>query len=113
MDFGQLQELNDVIFEEYLAGLREVGWQGDAKLLRLGYVGSAALQNGLSDILSIRGAVDPRRYDRMKLLWGDRSVEENMDRRGELLRFIIGLGDEARELIDQAPAPGRPAELGR
>jgi hypothetical protein len=28
-------------------------------------------------------------------------VEENMDRRGELLRFILGLGDEARGLIEK------------
>jgi len=70
VDLNQLQILSDIVFEEYLAGLREVGWEGDRQLLRLGYTASAALQNGLSDIWPLRGGVDPRKYDRMKLLWG-------------------------------------------
>jgi hypothetical protein len=99
VDLSQLQELSDIVYGEYLAGLQETGWKGDPLVLRLGYVASAALQNGLSDIWPLRGAVDPRRYNRMRLLWGERSVEENMDRRGELLRFILKLGDEARDLM--------------
>lgn len=101
VDFDQLQALNDLVFEQYLAGLRDVGWEGDAKILRLGYTASAALQNGLSDILSLRGGVYPKGYDRMRLLWGERSEEENMERGGELLSFILRMGDEARVLMNE------------
>lgn len=100
VDLGQLKPLNDLVFDSYLDGLRDVGWTGNPKLLRLGYMASIALQNGLSDFWSLRGAVYPDGYPRMRLLWGDRSIEVNMDRRGELLGFILTCADEARSLID-------------
>ena len=101
VDLSHLQELNDLVYEEYLSGLREVGWDGDERQLRLGYITSMALHHGLTDFWSIRGAVYPPGYARMRLLWGDRPVEENMDRRGELIAFLLGKSDEARALIDK------------
>jgi len=100
VDINDMRDLNDLVFEGYLAGFRDVGWTGDPGILRLGYVASIALQNGLMDFWNLRGVIDPRRYPRMRLLWGDRSVEENLDRRGALLRLILELADEARQLIN-------------
>jgi hypothetical protein len=99
-ELSQVQELTDIVFAEYLAGLRDVGWRGDPRSLRLGYVTSAALFNGLGELMSIlRGGLDERARARVIELWGDRPIEENMVRRGELLRFLIGFADEAEELI--------------
>ena len=38
-EFGldRMQELEEIAFEDYLKGLRDVGWQGDPQQVRLGY----------------------------------------------------------------------------
>ncbi|NKB67934.1 MAG: phosphotransferase [Candidatus Latescibacteria bacterium] len=101
---GQVQELADIVFAEYLAGLRDVGWRGDPRALRLGYVTAAVLFNGLGELKSIlRGGLDERARPRVIELWGDRSIEENMARRGQLLRFLIGFADEAEGLLGTLP----------
>lgn len=37
----KMQELEEIAFEGYLEGLREVGWQGDPQQVRLGYVAAS------------------------------------------------------------------------
>jgi hypothetical protein len=37
----KMQELEEIVFEGYLAGLREAGWQGDPQQVRLGYTAAA------------------------------------------------------------------------
>ena len=37
VDLDNAQELEEIVFEGYLAGLRDSGWQGDPRLVRLGY----------------------------------------------------------------------------
>lgn len=36
-DPDRVRELGETCFEGYLAGLRDAGWDGDPKLVRLGY----------------------------------------------------------------------------
>ena len=38
----ELQELEGIVFEGYLEGLREAGWQGDPQQVRLGYTAAGA-----------------------------------------------------------------------
>ena len=38
----KMQELEEIAFEGYLKGLREVGWQGDPQQVRLGYTAASA-----------------------------------------------------------------------
>ena len=47
---GTFKELEDGIFSGYLEGLREVGWRGDAALVRLGYAASSALRYTIGTI---------------------------------------------------------------
>jgi hypothetical protein len=37
VEMDKLQELEEIVIEGYLQGLREVGWQGDPQQVRLGY----------------------------------------------------------------------------
>jgi hypothetical protein len=39
--FDRLPELEQIVFDGYLGGLREAGWQGDPRLVRLGYTASS------------------------------------------------------------------------
>jgi hypothetical protein len=45
-DPAQVGELEATVLDGYLAGLRTAGWMGDARLVRLGYLSSAALWMG-------------------------------------------------------------------
>jgi hypothetical protein len=38
---GNSQELKEIVFEGYLEGLREAGWQGDPQQVRLGYTAAS------------------------------------------------------------------------
>ncbi len=41
VELDKLQELEEIVFEGYLEGLREVGWQGDPQQVRLGYTAAS------------------------------------------------------------------------
>lgn len=47
---GVFQALEKGILTAYLEGLRELGWQGDAELVRLGYAASSALRYTIGTI---------------------------------------------------------------
>jgi len=42
VEMDKLQALEETVFESYLEGLREVGWQGDPRQVRLGYAAASA-----------------------------------------------------------------------
>ncbi|MGH8245782.1 MAG: phosphotransferase, partial [Gammaproteobacteria bacterium] len=44
VEFGRAQELEAIVFDGYLRGLRDAGWRGDAGLVRLGYTVAAPLR---------------------------------------------------------------------
>jgi hypothetical protein len=44
---NQMSWLDHIIFPAYVQGLRDVGWQGDKRLIRLGYAASTVLWDGL------------------------------------------------------------------
>lgn len=46
VDPGQAKALDGAVFEGYVVGLRQAGWQGDERIVRYGYAAAAAL-NGL------------------------------------------------------------------
>src|SRR5439155_4390297 len=42
----QAQELEALVFNSYLDGLRDAGWNGDARLVRFGYAAASVLRYG-------------------------------------------------------------------
>jgi hypothetical protein len=49
VDVSRIADLDAIIFAGYLAGLRDAGWQGDARLARFGFAATAALISGVAD----------------------------------------------------------------
>jgi hypothetical protein len=47
VDPTQGDALDKVVFSGYMGGLRDIGWQGDADLVRFGYTAASALRYGL------------------------------------------------------------------
>jgi len=99
------QHLVEDLFEGYLAGLRDAGWHGDRGAVRFGFTAALALRYGvcggpanLSDLL------DEGRHWVPERRWGH-PIAEIMDRWAGCSRFMLGLADEARELLSRPSQP--------
>lgn len=89
---------DQLVFEQYLAGLADVGWHGDAATVRLGYT-TACLRYGLAlPSIFIDLALDESRHAALEARDGQ-SVTEFADHWAEVQRFIFRRIDEARRLM--------------
>jgi hypothetical protein len=96
----EAQALEEIAFEGYLEGLREAGWRGDPRQVRLGYAAAASLRYRFNDMGRWLAVVLNENLHPMVLqMWG-RPIEEVLDHNAQLARFSNRLADEARELID-------------
>ncbi|UCC63635.1 MAG: hypothetical protein JSV36_00825, partial [Anaerolineae bacterium] len=48
VELARARELNDIVIGGYLDGLRDAGWQGDPRRVRLGYTAATALRTLVS-----------------------------------------------------------------
>jgi hypothetical protein len=98
-------ELDRVVFESYLDGLHDAGWQGDWRAARFGYAASAALKYGCL-VFWLRDAGDLRGHAAWERLAGC-SMAEYIENEGRLVTYLLDLADEARSLIGQWAADSR------
>jgi hypothetical protein len=100
----EMEHLDQLAFAAYLAGLHEVGWQGDKAVIRFGYTATAALFIGLGAL----GVLLPRIEDEQRCVqWEQRlghSYTQIHSRWRELQQFVLTLGDEAQTLLKQLTA---------
>jgi hypothetical protein len=93
-------ELDRVVFENYLDGLRAAGWAGDWRAARFGYAAYSALKYGCPALAFwLRDADDPRSHARWERLSG-RSMAEFVENQGRLVACLLDLTDEARGLLE-------------
>jgi hypothetical protein len=93
-------ELDRTVYESYLGGLRDAGWQGDERLVRFGFTASVALfiavgavGHYLTTILGDEGELTVRR------MMGC-TREDLLDQYALLQKYLLDLGDEASELAN-------------
>jgi hypothetical protein len=99
VDLALAQELEDIVFEGYLEGLRDAGWRGDPRQVRLGYT-AASLRYELIDLGRILATMlDESRHGRYQQIFGH-SIEEDRDHWVQVRSLCESLTDEARELMD-------------
>jgi hypothetical protein len=97
VDAAQVAALDQAVFENYLSGLRDGGWRGDARLPRLGYAAATALRhamvvpqvNLLSDELRLQRAAQRRNC----------SIQEIAAYHATITDHVLALADEARALL--------------
>jgi hypothetical protein len=90
------RELDEAIFEGYLAGLHAAGWRPDRALVRFGYAAFAALKYGGVLPWMFIGA-DASSF----AAWAQgagRPLEEMLHEPIELMAYLLDLLDEARDL---------------
>lgn len=91
---SQLRELDATVFEAYLAGLRDAGWDGDVRLVRLAMCASAIKYDWVTPAMLAR-ASDPRHVG---YGGGTMHAETLFRERGAALMFLAGWAEEARSL---------------
>jgi len=85
VDMIHAQELDNIVFNSYLDGLRDAGWHRDEQLVRLGYAAASALRFGFPILAEqVLG----------------HSIGEASDCWVELRTFLLDMADEARELLN-------------
>jgi hypothetical protein len=94
-DPARVRELGELAFEEYLIGLREGGWEGDARDVRLGYT-AGVIRYGLV-AFGLLGAIEPEVAAEAERAWGP--FGDQLDRYAAVHRYTLDLADEARALI--------------
>ncbi|MCK5921603.1 MAG: phosphotransferase, partial [Methylococcales bacterium] len=97
---AQANALDKVIFEGYVDGLRDAGWQGDSRLARLGYTCAMVLR-GLAGVeQDIKRLLDENNFSELQRAYGDEKIEEVADRYAAVRRFrLIQMAEEARQLL--------------
>jgi Phosphotransferase enzyme family len=94
------RELDQAVFDGYVAGLREAGWQGDLQPARFGYTATAALNFALANVVwQARNAIEtPEEIPLIEAVYGHR-MEVIIEHRSVLHPFLLDLGDEALALM--------------
>lgn len=66
----QLPALERLVYQGYLAGLREAGWAGEERQIRLAFALTAALRFGLMANALLRQVHDPRQHEPLARRYG-------------------------------------------
>jgi hypothetical protein len=99
MSAGKARELDQAVFSGYVEGLRAVGWQGDARLARLGYAVNAFLLTGITWMLFwCESLQEAEGRSELEAIMGA-SVDVAIDQWAEVQPFLLDLGEEAYQLI--------------
>jgi hypothetical protein len=95
------RELTEAALAAYVTGLREAGWDGDERLVRLGFVATAALLYTVGTAgLTMAMIADPTEYPAYEHAMG-LSMAEAVAVWVELSTFTFELVEEARRLLTQ------------
>lgn len=101
LDPADLPALDEALFAGYLAGLRDAGWHGDERPIRLAYVAHAALRN----LFNAVGASLPNEAQRAAAQQNQGYPWEALaERRAAIRPFLLTCASEARGLLDLAGA---------
>ena len=98
---GDLTELADSCLAGYVAGLADVGWHGDPRLVEAGFAATAALRHGpLWGAVELVGMTPEERAPIMRTMGG--SIEEFADRWAAVQRFAYDRLDAVRGVLEAA-----------
>lgn len=91
-------EVDQAVFSGYLEGLREMGWPGDAQVVRFGFVASFVFRVGLMLLWSLSQAIERSPLDGRNEVEGP-SVAEPIEGSAKQARLVLASAGEAYELL--------------
>ena len=95
-----------LLFENYLEGLRNAGWTGEARQLRLGFTAAVSCKylESLMWGASSDWMTDPEQQAQWEKDFGQ-PVQVVLEQAAGLFRYVFQLADEARQLMDELGYP--------
>jgi hypothetical protein len=95
---AQAKDLEQIVFEGYVAGVHETGWHGDSRLIRFGYATTVAL--GVTWLwFMMKSLQQPEQVSLFESVIGH-PIDDQIAQVAELQSFFLDLGDEALALAD-------------
>jgi hypothetical protein len=91
------EELDAAVFGDYLDGLRDGGWTGDARLARLGYL-AALVPRHASHVPQLNMLADTGRHAAIERRRG-MTIREIAEHHAAVTTFLLDRADEARALM--------------
>jgi hypothetical protein len=108
----QARWLDEITFASYLAGLRQVGWNGDRRVARLGYTITAAMTTGVAfPFIVLDFLRTPEGATRIEPIFGH-PLEALVGQWAQVHPFLLDLGSEAVRLANELQAEDNSAQLG-
>jgi hypothetical protein len=92
-----LATFDATIFDSYVAGLREAGWQGDRQLARFGFVASVALKYG-GLLFWLNDLADEQRRAAREADSGQR-IDAFVQHQAGLVTYLLDRANEAHDLL--------------
>jgi hypothetical protein len=96
-DAEDAKGLDEAVFSGYLTGLQEAGWQGDPRVVRLGYTAACALRWGIVGLCCLRSLGDSAKETELETHW-NQSLPELASQWGKTVTYIHGLTEESYQL---------------
>lgn len=100
----QPQVLDVAVFDSYVQGLREAGWNGDETLVRTAYVGSAILRYGVGVMRFLPALLDEAAHPMLEHIFR-LPLDDLAQLHGGLNLWLVDLADEFRHLQAALPPP--------
>ncbi len=97
VDMKDADALEDAVLDGYVAGLRDAGWSGDERAVRLGFTAAVALRLGLVP-QTLDLILNEQRWEQVERSW-HRPVEEVIERWAEVAYFVLDRADRARQML--------------
>ena len=94
-DVGDLEALDRIAFQGYVAGARDAGWTGDQREIRYAYAAASAMRFALPPVIDLLDEASDPWVEQVMAHPMDKIVATFVDMR----RFLFGLADEARALL--------------
>jgi hypothetical protein len=93
--------LDELAFNNYVAGLQDAGWRGDLQAVRFSYAATSALYHGLGFTtfsLDLLRTSDESRWAVAERAFGQ-PMEELLEQWANDFHALLNLADEARALL--------------
>jgi hypothetical protein len=96
-DAARAQSLDQAVFTNYLSGLRAANWQGDERLVRLGYTAACALRWGVVGLWWLPALTNANEQAGFEKHW-NRPMSELVSQWASTAYHVLGLAKEADQL---------------
>ena len=96
-DAREARDLDEAVFSGYLNGLRDSGWHGDARLVRLGYISACVLRWGMVGLWWFQSLGDSTREATLETHWNHPLTELAAQWAGTET-YLLNLAEEAYQL---------------